>query len=112
MCREVKDISEFRYMTHRGLYSSYCKNCERIYNAEYKRLKRELDRSMIQRIKDFLKESNITIEEAAGVLNVPAITFQKMLYCDRVFTLEMFRNVCESFNLSADYLLFGEKRGK
>ena len=41
MCRKVKKESEFYYKEKRQKYNSYCKDCERLYQKEYKRIYRE-----------------------------------------------------------------------
>lgn len=41
MCFEIKPISEFKFKKTVGYYESYCNNCLRLYNREYKRIWRE-----------------------------------------------------------------------
>lgn len=41
MCREAKEESEFYYCEKLNRYNSYCKNCYRLYQKEYKRIWRE-----------------------------------------------------------------------
>lgn len=41
MCREVKDESEFYYREKQHTYNCYCRNCNRLYQKEYKRIWRE-----------------------------------------------------------------------
>ncbi|EFR39715.1 hypothetical protein HMPREF9406_2598 [Clostridium sp. HGF2] len=41
MCGEYKPESNFRFTKTQNRYNAYCKQCERWYNANYKRLRRE-----------------------------------------------------------------------
>lgn len=41
MCREVKDESEFYYCKKTKRTNTYCANCNRLYQKEYKRIYRE-----------------------------------------------------------------------
>lgn len=41
MCRQVKDESKFYYREKQHKYNSYCRDCERLYQKEYKRIYRE-----------------------------------------------------------------------
>lgn len=45
VCREPKEEDQFRYMKKRKRYNSYCKDCERVYNRNYKRAYREMKKS-------------------------------------------------------------------
>lgn len=48
MCREVKDESEFYYREKAHEYNCYCRECERIYQREYKRAYRELNPQYVE----------------------------------------------------------------
>lgn len=41
MCGNYKEETEYRFMKRQNRYYAYCKNCERLYNKEYKRIYRE-----------------------------------------------------------------------
>ena len=45
MCREGKEESEFYYCEKIKKYNTYCKNCNRLYQKEYKRIYRERKRN-------------------------------------------------------------------
>lgn len=45
MCGEVKEDTEFYYRKKQHKYNSYCRNCERLYQKEYKRIYRERKRT-------------------------------------------------------------------
>lgn len=40
-CREVKPLTEYSYDKKRKEYNYYCRECQRIYNKNYKRAYRE-----------------------------------------------------------------------
>lgn len=44
MCGEAKDEKEFRFMRKQNRHNAYCKDCERWYNTQYKRVRREMER--------------------------------------------------------------------
>ena len=41
ICRQVKDLSEFYHYKKINRYNSYCKECETIYQKNYRRAYRE-----------------------------------------------------------------------
>lgn len=43
MCRIPKDETEFRFMRRKNRRNSYCKDCERVYQLNYQRARRELN---------------------------------------------------------------------
>lgn len=43
MCKQAKDESEFKFKKHKGRYNSYCNDCERMYQRNYKRARREME---------------------------------------------------------------------
>lgn len=40
MCGECKEETEFRWMPNKNTWYSYCRNCERLYSKEWKRIYR------------------------------------------------------------------------
>jgi hypothetical protein len=44
MCREGKEETEFYYHKKLNKYGPYCRNCNRLYQKEYKRIYRERKR--------------------------------------------------------------------
>ena len=46
ICREAKDESEFYYNKNARTYRAYCRNCNRLYNREYKRIWRERKKAL------------------------------------------------------------------
>lgn len=55
MCREVKDESDFYYKEKRHQYNSYCKDCERIYQREYKRAYREMHPDYVEKNRENMR---------------------------------------------------------
>ena len=45
MCGQVKNETEFYYKEKQHKYNCYCRNCERLYQKEYKRIYRERKRA-------------------------------------------------------------------
>lgn len=43
MCRIPKEETEFRIMRKKKRRNSYCKDCERVYQLNYQRARRELN---------------------------------------------------------------------
>lgn len=41
MCGSYKDETEYRFMNKQNRYNNYCKDCEKLYMKEYKRIYRE-----------------------------------------------------------------------
>jgi predicted phosphohydrolase len=41
MCCAPKNEIEFRFMRKQNRYNSYCKQCEKLYQREYQRYRRE-----------------------------------------------------------------------
>lgn len=57
ICREAKDESEFYYNKNARSYASYCRNCNRLYHREYKRIWRE------RKKENGLTENNKTLSD-------------------------------------------------
>ena len=55
MCREVKDESDFYYKEKRHQYNSYCKDCERIYQRDYKRAYREMHPEYVEKNRENMR---------------------------------------------------------
>ena len=46
MCRQVKDETEFYYREKTHIYNCYCRNCNKLFQKDYKRIWRERKKSM------------------------------------------------------------------
>lgn len=73
ICRQVKDKSEFYYKEKAQKFNSYCRDCERLYQKEYKRIYRERKKKIPKRYAIYKGETFLfegTVKECAEHFNV------------------------------------------
>ena len=107
MCRKVKPISEFRLMNQTKKRNAYCRECEKIYQREYKKQQREMNKDMIVRLKCAIVDSGLNNSEIARRVGVSRTMIQSYWSNQGIPNLHTFRNLCKVLNVNADWLLFG-----